>query len=107
MKKLTKLVLFIFIISVTLSCTFKREVVSKILGYTDKGFNGDNVISQIPDVTYIQEITKETKENVTGLKLLSDNYVIKNVKKANKFLEDTNKALRKAEKKDKKEAVSF
>ena len=86
MKKLS-LVLFILFITFFFSSCYMKE---------------ENMISKIPAITEIPTITKITKENVTGLKSLSENYVIENIKKANHLLAETNKNLQKAEKKDKK-----
>lgn len=60
------------------------------------------IVREIPTISDVPKITKETKKNVQGLRSLSENYVIKNVKKANKLLSDTKKELEKAEKKDQK-----
>ena len=86
MKKISLVLFSLFITFFFSSCYTKQE----------------NMISKIPAITEIPTITKKTKENVTGLKSLSENYVIENVKKANQLLADTNKNLQKAEKKDKK-----
>ncbi len=89
MKKLLQILIYLLAIIFITSCEIKNE----------------NLISKIPNVSDIPEITKETKENVTGLKNLSENYVIKNIKKANKYLEETNRNLMLTEKKDKKKAL--
>ena len=89
MKKLLQILIYLLAIIFITSCEIKNE----------------NLISKIPNVSDIPEITKETKENVTGLKTLSENYVIKNIKKANKYLEETNRNLMLTEKKDKKKAL--
>lgn len=57
---------------------------------------------KVPTIADVPEITTETKKNVTGLKALSENYVIKNVKKANELLKTTSEKVSKLDKKDKK-----
>lgn len=60
----------------------------------------------IYDTVYVKTITNDTKENLDGVKALSDNFVIKNAKKANKMIEDMkNKAER--EKIDNKKLAHF
>lgn len=86
MKRLTSVLLILSITFFFSSCYIEKE----------------NMISKIPAITEIPTITKIIKENVTGLKSLSENYVIENIKKANQLLADTNKKLQKSEKKDKK-----
>lgn len=90
MKRL-KILIPIFVIAILFSSCFgsKKESVKEI-------------IREIPTISDVPKITKETKENVHGLRSLSENYVIKNVKKANKLLADTKKELEKAEKRDQK-----
>ena len=70
-----------------------------LIGLLFLGCNKDKVkeiIREIPTITDIPEITKDTKENISGLKSLSENYVIKNVKKGNKLIADTKKDVENA-----------
>ncbi|MCF0126875.1 MAG: hypothetical protein HUJ68_14205, partial [Clostridia bacterium] len=57
--------------------------------------------------TYTQEdmptIIEETKKDIKDLKSLSDNYIIKNVKKGNKLIADSQKEIDKIKKSEKKQ----
>lgn len=86
MKRLTSVVLILSITFFFSSCYIEKE----------------NMISKIPAITEIPTITKITKENVTGLKSLSENYVIENIKKPNQLLADTNKNCKNQKKKIRK-----
>lgn len=93
-KRIIKILFLFLAIGLLISSCAKKDSVKEI-------------VREIPTISDIPKITKETKENVTGLRSLSENYVIKNVKKANKLLADTKKDLEKAEKKDKKKAIKI
>lgn len=47
------------------------------------------------DTVYVKTITDDTKSNMEKVKALSDNYVIKNAKKANKLIEEMKKKVEK------------
>lgn len=58
------------------------------------------------DTVYVRTITDDTKINMEKVKALSENYVIKNAKKANKLIEDMKNKTEK-EKVDKKKISYF
>lgn len=83
-----------------------KIIVFFVIGFIFSGcfFKGKEIETwrKVPTIADIPEITTETKKNVTGLKALSENYVIKNVKKANELLKTTSEKVSKLDKKDKK-----
>lgn len=58
------------------------------------------------DTVYVKTITADTKENMEKVKALSEHYVIKNAKRANKLIEEMKKKTEK-EKVDKKKITYF
>lgn len=60
---------------------------------------------KLQTIEAIPKIHKKTEYDVKQVRVLSDNYVIKNIKQSNKYLDEAKKKIERAESKDKKKAI--